>query len=366
MTIHDPSLREALDRGRTLPAGWYTAREVFEREQERIFAASWNHVGRVEQVAEPCDFLTGRVGEVPVVIVRDEAGTLRAYANVCGHRGSELVLEKHGSRRTLQCHYHAWTWGLDGTLRAAPHCQEQVGFNKADFPLTPLGVETFGPFLFVNPRPASGPSWTATLGQLPAIIRSAGADIGTLNFRERREYPIRANWKVVVENFLECYHCAVSHPSFADLIDLDRYHVVTYDRCSVQRGPLEAGARARREEAFRAGEGQEGIYTYLWPNFMLNVYPGAGNASTNLILPIDEHHCLAVYEFFFSEGMPEEDQRTMVEFIDQVQREDIVIVESVQRGLRSGFYKQGQLILSRENGIQHFQKLVFSALTGSP
>ena len=183
---------------------------------------------------------------------------------------------------------------------------------------------------------------------MPAIIRSGGADIDALKFRERREYAIQANWKVVVENFLECYHCAVSHPGFADLIDLDKYQVVPYERCSVQRGPLKASARAQRKEGFGADEGREGIYTYLWPNFMLNVYPGAGNASTNLILPIDEHHCLAVYEFFFSESMPEEEQRAMVDFIDQVQREDIIIVESVQRGLRSGFYKQGQLILSRE------------------
>ena len=255
--------------------------------------------------------------------------------------------------------------GSRRALCAAPHCQEQAGFDKADFPLTPLGVETFGPFIFINPGPATC-SFAATLGQLPAIIRSAGADIDTLKFRERREYAIRANWKVVVENFLECYHCAVSHPGFADLIDLDRYQVIPYERCSVQRGPLKAGARARRIEGFGADAVREGIYTYLWPNFMLNIYPGAGNASTNLIVPIDEHHCLAVYEFFFAEGMPEEEQRAMVEFIDQVQREDIIIVESVQRGLRSGFYKQGQLILSRENGIQHFQKLVFSALTGSP
>ena len=225
MNVQDPSLREALARGRTLPAEWYTDAKLFEREQERIFAASWNYVGRVEQVAKAGDFLTGRVGEVPVVIVRDEAGTLRAYANVCRHRGSELVLEKSGNRRTLQCHYHAWTWGLDGTLRAAPHCQEQAGFNKADFPLTPLGVETFGPFIFINPGSASC-SLAATLGQLPAIIRSAGADIDALKFRERREYAIQANWKVVVENFLECYHCAVSHPGFADLIDLDKYQVV--------------------------------------------------------------------------------------------------------------------------------------------
>jgi choline monooxygenase len=97
---------------------------------------------------------------------------------------------------------------------------------------------------------------------------------------------------------------------------------------------------------------------------MLNAYPGAGNASTNLILPIDERRCLAVYEFFFSESMPEDQQRAMIDFIEQVQREDITIVESVQRGLRSGFYNQGQLILSRENGIQHFQNLVCSALSG--
>jgi choline monooxygenase len=360
--ITNSSLRDALARGRTLPAEWYTDAKLFDREKGRIFAASWNYVGRVEQVANPGDFLTGRIGEVPVIIVRDAAGNLCAYANVCRHRGSEVVLEKSGNRRTLQCHYHAWTWGLDGALRAAPHCQDQPGFNKVDFALAPLAIETFGPFIFINPGPVSR-SLAATLGQLPAIIRSSGADINALNFRERREYAIQANWKVVVENFLECYHCAVSHPGFADLIDLDRYQIIAYDRCSVQRGPLKASSRARLKESYGAGQGQEGIYTYVWPNFMLNVYPGAGNASTNLILPIDEHHCLAVYEFFFARSMPEEEQRAMVDFIDQVQREDIIIVESVQRGMRSGFYKQGQLILSRENGIQHFQAMVFSALT---
>jgi choline monooxygenase len=364
MNVQDDLLHEALAQGRPLPAEWYTERERFECEENRIFAANWNYVGRSQQVANPGDFLTGRVGKVPIVVVRDESGMLRAFANVCGHRGSELVLEKCGNRRTLQCHYHAWTWRLDGTLRAAPHSQEQEGFNKADFPLTPLGVETFGPFVFVCPGTAPC-SWAESLGQLPAIIRSTGADLDSLKFRERREYAIQANWKVVVENFLECYHCAVSHPGFANLIDLDRYQVIAFDRCSVQRGPVKARARAQHEEAFAADEGAEGFYTYLWPNFMLNIYPGAGNASTNLIVPIDEHHCLAVYEFFFSESVSEDQQCAMVDFIDQVQREDIIIVESVQRGLRSGFYKQGQLILSRENGIQHFQKLVFAALSGS-
>jgi choline monooxygenase len=362
VNTQEPALAEALRHGRTLPAKWYTDPTLLAREKERIFAANWNYVGRAEQVAKSGDFLTCRLGEAPVVIVRDETGTLRAYANVCGHRGSELVLEKSGTRRTLQCHYHAWTWGLDGVLRAAPRCHEQAGFNKADFPLTPLAIETFGPFIFVNPAPAPR-SLRATLGQLPAILRSAGADIDALQFREQREYAIQANWKVVVENFLECYHCPVAHPSFADLIDLDQYQVAPHEYFSVQRGPLKASAKEKREEYFTGNECQEGIYVYLWPNFMLNIYPGPANASTNLILPIDEHRCLAIYEFFFSDRISEEDQRAQVEFIDQVQREDILLVESVQRGLRSGFYKQGQLILSHENGIQHFQQLVYSALT---
>lgn len=363
MSIQDPSLAEALRSGRTLPASWYTDPKLLEQEKKRIFAASWNYVGLAEEVAKAGDFLTCRIGDVPVVIVRDEVNTLRAYANVCGHRGSELVLEKKGNHRTLQCHYHAWTWDLDGTLRAAPRSQEQPGFNKADFPLTPLAVETFGPFLFVNPSPAPR-SLAVTLGQLPAIIRSAGAKLHALRFRERREYAVKANWKVVVENYLECYHCPVAHPGFSELIDLDKYEVVPHEFFSVQRGPPKASTLEKRKESLETVECLEGVYAYLWPNFMLNIYPGTGNASTNLILPIDEHQCLAVYEFFFSERMPEEEQRRMVAFIDQVQQEDIVLVESVQRGLRSGFYKQGQLILSRENGIQHFQKLVYSALTG--
>jgi choline monooxygenase len=361
MDVKERALAEELRRGRTLPAEWYTDPTLFAREQERIFASSWNYAGRVEQVANAGDFLTTRVGDVPVVIVLDEAGALRAYANVCRHRGSEVVLGQCGNRRTLQCHYHAWTWGLDGALRAAPNCEEQAGFNKADYPLAPLALDTFGRFIFINTGSPSC-SLAETLGQLPAIVRSSGAEVDSLVFRERREYSIQANWKVVVENFLECYHCAVSHPGFADLIDLNRYQVTCYDRCSIQRGPLKAVSRAVSNRGFGAEGGREGIYTYLWPNFMLNIYPGAGNASTNLVVPIDEHHCLAVYEFFFAQSMPEEEQRAMVEFIDQVQREDIVIVESVERGLRSGFYKQGQLILSRENGIQHFQRLVFSAL----
>ena len=198
-------------------------------------------------------------------------------------------------------------------------------------------------------------------GQLPAIIPVRRRHID-VTLEGRAEGYDQANWKVVVENFLERDHLAVSHPGFADLIDLDKYEVVPYVRCSVQRLSRPAPEATRQGGVRRRGPGLPAQLSR--PNFMLNVYP-ARNASTNCILPIDEHHRLAVYELLLLRRMPEEEQRAMVDFIDQVQREDIIIVESVQRGLRSGFYKQGQIDSLRENGIQHFQARR-SALTDSP
>src|SRR5579885_824750 len=115
-----PDLEAALEQGQTLPASWYTDPAIFALEQQRIFRRCWQYVGLTEQVARLGDFFTTRIGEAPIVVVRDTEGQLRAFANVCRHRGSELVLDACGNRKTLQCHYHAWTYNLDGSLRAAP------------------------------------------------------------------------------------------------------------------------------------------------------------------------------------------------------------------------------------------------------
>jgi choline monooxygenase len=353
-------LEATLDQGYTLPAEWYTSAEYFQKEQAHIFRHAWHYVARRDQLARHGDYITCRAGNVPIVVVCDEAGELRAYANVCGHRGSEIVLCS-GNRKTLQCHYHGWTWGLDGKLLAAPRSKEQATpFNKDDFPLISVQVASFGPFVFVNPDPHA-PPLLEMLGELPRLIADTGADINALRFREQRVYDLECNWKVVVENFLECYHCSIAHQGFSDLIDLNRYRVTPYDYYSVQRGPLKASAEEQGFYGMNTGS-QEGIYTFFWPNFMLNSYPGPGNASLNLILPVSENRTRAIYEFYYVDGFPEEEADKLTDFIDHVQREDIVICEAVQRGLASGFYHQGRLMLSHENGIQHFQKLVYRAL----
>ena len=358
----EATLRQSLDAGYTLPARWYTSDSMFEREQERIFRRSWQYVGLTEQATHPGDFFTSRAGRVPIVVVRDASSQLRGFVNVCRHRGSELVRDGCGNRKTLQCLYHAWTYNLDGTLRAAPGAKDEPGFDLAAYPLRPVRIETWGPFIFANPD-LNAPPLIDVLGDLPRLVEATGLDLGAIKRRVRREYAIAANWKVVVDNYLECYHCPIAHPAFSDLIDLDDYRVTEYDFFSTQSGPVTSEARQGQGNLYAIGEGvQAGFYAFLWPTFMLNIYPGPGNVSLNLIQPIDTQRTLAIYEYCFVDAVSEDEERDFVRFIDQVQEEDVVLCEAVQRGLRSGYFDQGKLMLTRENGLRQFQKLVHRAL----
>jgi phenylpropionate dioxygenase-like ring-hydroxylating dioxygenase large terminal subunit len=141
----------------TLPYDWYVDHGKFELELQRIFSRTWQYVGHASRVAAPGDFFTTHLGELPIVITRDENGDLHALRNVCCHRGAEVVLAPDGNRKTLQCHYHAWSYGLDGRLVGAPRSGQEPGFRKEDFALRPLRLETYGPFIFVNPYDAAPP-----------------------------------------------------------------------------------------------------------------------------------------------------------------------------------------------------------------
>ena len=225
----------------TLPYRWYTDEAVLQRERERLFAGAWQYVGHTGELAEPGSYLTCRVGLVPIVVVRDREGG--AFVNVCRHRGAEVV-SGAGRCTTLQCHYHAWTYGLDGSLRAAPRANLlEAGFDRAALGLRPAPLERWGAFVFVNADPDAAPL-ADTLGELPELVRRAGLDVDTLAFHSRARYSLQANWKVAVENYLECYHCAVAHPSFSDAVDVapGTYRLETHPNV---RQPLRGRARGR-------------------------------------------------------------------------------------------------------------------------
>jgi phenylpropionate dioxygenase-like ring-hydroxylating dioxygenase large terminal subunit len=328
----------------TLPSDWYVQPAHLEGELERVFDRAWQYAGPAESVAEPGTYLTTRAGRVPIVVTRDAEGGLNAFVNVCRHRGAEVARERKGQRNSLQCHYHAWTYGLDGRLRAAPRTD---GLDLSEVALPRAGVGVWGPFVFVNPEPDAAPVEDA-LGELPAIVADAGIPLDVIRPRRSASYEIEANWKLVVDNYLECYHCPVAHPGFSKAFDVDDYTLTEYPTFSVQRTPgREAG---------------EGLYAFLWPNFTLNAYPGPGNVSVNLFVPLTAGRTLAVFEYYLADEVTDDEADEFVAFVDQVQREDTELCESAQRGLRSGRLERGLLVPGREDGLRHFQRLVAAAV----
>jgi choline monooxygenase len=250
---------------RTLPWNWYFEPEILRREQETIFRRSWQYVGHEGQVLEAGSYFAGRAGDVPVVVTRPDDGELRAFLNVCRHRGTVLA-EGEGRRATLQCPYHAWTYGLDGSLRAAPRSEETA--PRDELGLVPLRIETWGPFVFVNPSDG-GPTLRETLGELWDAL-----PFDELEFHHRVDYELRSNWKVACENYLECYHCAVAHPGFSAVVDVspDAYLLEEH------RWHWSQFAHAR-------DNGSAGSFHFVWPNLKLNVYPGRPNLSIGPVWP---------------------------------------------------------------------------------
>ncbi|MBA3336664.1 MAG: aromatic ring-hydroxylating dioxygenase subunit alpha [Chloroflexia bacterium] len=345
-------LEAALDAGQTLPASWYTDPEIFRREQASIFRRSWQYAGHTAQLAAPGDYFTLDIGAIPVVVLRDREGTLRAFVNVCRHRGHQ-VAHGQGNARALQCPYHAWTYRLDGTLRAAPRSDREPTFDPCLYALYPLKVETWGPLIFINPDPTAQPL-AAGLGDLPDGITAMGRDLDSLTMRYRQEYLLAANWKVFVENSIECYHCPVAHPGFSELIDVapDSYQLIAEPGYVQHRGWLRANAERGGRPDF--------LFSYFFPGTMLSMPPGRLNLT--LVRPIDSERTLVVTEFYFEGEISEEEVQEQVGFTNHTKGEDQALVESVQRGLRSGMLPQGRFLLNSEKLLQHIDRMVLTAL----
>jgi choline monooxygenase len=342
----------AADPALTLPFAWYSGDEMLRRERGAIFAHSWQYAGRAEDVAAPGSFLATDVGGIPVLAARGRDGELRAFLNVCRHRGAVLT-DGCGRRETIQCHYHAWTYDLDGTLRSAPRADREDGFDAADWSLLPASAGTWGPFLFVNPDPDATPlaDW---LGELPELLAGV-IDVDGLVFHSRVEFGADANWKIVVENFLECYHCPTAHPAFAASVDVhpDRYGLEAHETFAAQLCRSKA-----------TGEG--GQFHLLYPNTGINVFPGPPNLSIGPISPNGPARTERYLDYFFAPDTDEEWLRDFFAFDDQVGREDTALVESVHRGMAAGVVERGRLLLNAEPLIAAFQAWLAERLELQP
>ena len=307
-----------------------------------MFARSWQYAGRADEVTEPGSFLATDAGGVPILVTRDNAGELRAFVNVCRHRGSVLT-EGSGRRATIQCHYHAWTYDLDGTLRTAPRSEREPSFDCNEWSLLPASVGVWGPFLFVNPDPEAV-TLEEHLGDLPKIL-ARDLDLDLLVFHSRVEFGANANWKIVVENFLECYHCPTAHPGFSDEVDVhpDRYL-------------LEAHPTFGAQFATAKLTGERGQFHLLYPNTGLNVFPGPPNLSIGPIAPSAPGRTERYLDYFFAPDVDPAWRDEFFAFDDQIGKEDTALVESVQRGMASGMLDHGRLLAGSEPLLVAYQE----------
>lgn len=353
-------------RSYTLAAPYYFDPEVYARELDEIFYRSWNYVAYAGELASPGSYVTTRIGDQGVFVIRGKDGELRAFHNVCAHRAHEL-LQGSGTAKVITCPYHAWSYRLDGRLRTARGSEKVEGFDRSEFCLKPLAVETYAGFVFVN-LDRSAPSLAGLAGRLEQEIRSYAPELDRLKFAHRLTYELKANWKNVVDNFLECYHCPPAHPAFVDLVEIKGYRTVCHDLYSSHISP--PGRADNKAYSFDAATGAKDFAAWwLWPNVTFITFPGSPNIAVLHIMPTGPETTREHLDFFFADSTPTAAEMEAIRYTDEVlQVEDIGLVESVQRGLHSRGYHQGRYIVDpertdiSEHGVHHFHGLVLRAL----
>ena len=351
----------------TLPARFYTDAAIFEAEKSAIFYRTWHYAGHVSQVAEPGMFLTTRIHEQNVFVARGRDGELRAFFNVCAHRGHEL-LEGTGKKNVITCPYHAWAFDFDGRLVNARNSENVAGFDKCDFSLKPVRVEVFCGLVLINLDQDAQP-FAQQMAGLEDEIREYLPAVDDLAFAQRDTYHVQSNWKVLVDNFLECYHCAPAHRDFVDLVDMNSYRTITHKLYSSQ---CAAAPRTTKSNAFEFEPGEVDFgYAgfFVWPNFTIWIYPGEPNLSVLQMNPDQPETCVEYQDWFTPGGSITPQLADAIAYQkDVLQPEDIGLCESVQRGLKSLGYNQGRFIVDEgltelsEHAVHHFQRMVADAL----
>jgi carnitine monooxygenase subunit len=353
----------------TLPAKWYLVPEIYEREKEAIFYRNWIYVTHVSALAKAGDYATLAVADENVFVVRDHKGDLRAYYNVCRHR-AHLLLEGHGNAKVITCPYHAWAYGLDGTLRNAPLSDDVPGFDKHQFCLQSVRLEELSGLVFVNLDPDAR-ALAELAPDLADDLRDKLPQLPDLEVVDTQSFPqdqaIRANWKVVADNYLECYHCAKAHPAFADMICMDDYQMETFGIWSRQFGPNTRPRNSAYDFSPDAAMKTAGFW-YIWPTTTINYVPGHPMVQVLNILPLDLETTVFSGDRLALGGDPDESRRRYLFEILGV--EDLNLCESVQRGLKSRSYSQGRFVVDpalsgiAEHAVHHFHRLVKQALDG--
>ena len=334
---------------KTLPQRYLVSPEIFAQEQQRIFSARWLCVGHQSQLAKSGDYLVPEVAGESLILLRDPQCEVRAFYNVCRHRGTRLCEEKSGHlRQTIQCPYHAWTYALDGKLVGAPHMDKVEGFEKAGHSLHPVNLAIWEGFIFVNLAEDATPLETVFA---PLAGKFAHWNLPTLRSARRIEYDVRANWKLIFENYSECYHCPLVHPALSKLTPYDSAEndlcegpflggfmpitqgnslTMSGDACALPVGDIQA------EDHHRV------FYYSIFPNLLLSLHPDY--VMVHQIWPQSPARTTVFCDWLFHPdafGRPDFHPDDAIEFWDMTNKQDWHVCELSQQGIASRAYQPG-------------------------
>lgn len=351
MTTFHRTVEAYREGARTMPREYYTSAAILAEERERLLPRLWHCAGRASRLAQPGDYLVREVAGESIIVVRGRDGELRAFFNVCRHRGTRLCSAVSGTlSETIQCPYHAWTYALDGRLLGAPHMQDVAGFDKRDFPLHRAAVVEWEGFVFINidehPQPFA--EWFA-----PMLHRLSRYGLGALKVGHSVSYDVHANWKLVFQNYSECLHCPMIHPELSTVLP---YQSGAND---LIEGPFLGGymeIMAPNESATLTGRAcgrlvnpalpdadrKRAYYYTLMPNMLLSIHPDYVNYY--IVTPVSPDRTTVESEWMFSaenETGPAFNPGDAIAFWDVTNRQDWHIVEQSQLGIASRRYSPG-------------------------
>lgn len=363
----DFEIAETADASWTLPGRAYTDPGVFEQERLAIHYRSWHYAGGTQELSKPGSYLTARILDQNVIVIRDKDQKIRGFHNVCQHRAHELLTGR-GQVGMITCPYHAWSYGIDGRFRTGRGTAVMPQAKSGDFDLKTVRVEIFADhFVFFNLDPQASPLSEQAAGLAEHMKNEIPGFQELVPDGAPTSQEIQANWKVTVDNFLECYHCHNAHPAFADLLDMGSYQVVSHPYWMNQKSLL----RRAKNNAYLVdpkSENTKGLFWWLWPTTTFNVLPGSRELTVFNFLPVSPGRSLQTQQRFAPTGTPRDaarDQYSNGVLTD----EDVAICESVQRGLSSLGYSAGRFVHDPAGGetseaaVHQFHRLVASALS---
>ena len=340
----------AVSAATTLPQHYYTDPALFQREMEAIHFDMWVCAGRAQQLPNAGDYFVRRVANAGIIVVRDDQGEIRAFHNVCRHRGTLLCKDDAGSfAGRIQCSYHGWTYKLNGALAAAPHMEKVEGFCEADFPLNAVATAVWDGHIFINLSAHPVP-FTQHLAGLDQKFRPWRME--ELQMVERRIYHLHANWKLIIQNYSECLHCPIVHPLLQK-----QSHYMSGDNEPPQ--PTYLGGRMDLREGVKSltmdgtsgrcilpglsEDDQRRVYYYcLLPNFFLNLHPDYMLTFTMWPKTVDQTEIICEWHFHPDEmKKPDFSAKDAVDFWDLTNKQDWELSEMAQQGIASKGYQPG-------------------------